>query len=529
MIQRTAHGFAVPPEPPEEIDVEGDPPPPMGGDPEPPVVTPDFSRFSYLLPKLQKPASLLPASPQTLDFLTRLGVTMLEAGNDAKFDSDIPSAYTYFGQFIDHDISQVENKKPHPHFQDSCVLGDPKLAPVADEPKSVSNKRKAILELDCVYGGDPPPPRTGDFMTLMNASKSKFGLPAGKDAKDNDLYREPKCREARLDRVAHIGDRRNDQNLIISQLHVAFLRAHNAIVSQGKTFKEAQRTLLQHYHYVVVYDFLKKHIAHPEIVEEVLSGEDLIYNPTDEDFFIPLEFTAAAFRFGHSMIRSKYYLNDIVKLTTLGDLFTLTALSSNGFTVATPWLGFPTLPDYKLIHWRPFLKGGANVARKLDTRLVEPLFTILDETEQPVPCERRLAVQDLKRGYMMRMPTGQAVARALQPHVNAVDIEVLTPAQIKEVAADNPEQLKVLEESGFLLERTPLWFYILAEAAHGGGNRLGPVGSRLVAEVIIQLIRRSKDSFLATPGWKPSLPAAINGDFTLPDLLSLAGVLEPKT
>jgi hypothetical protein len=391
----------------------------------------------------------------------------------------------------------------------------------------VENTRASILKLDCVYGGNPSPPRKGQFLALSDATKTNKGLPKGKEFKDNDLKRGLPSKEARRDRVAQIADRRNDQNLIISQLHVAFLRAHNYIANQGGSFEKAQAELIKHYHWLIVHDYLRR-IADTRIVDEVLAGADRIYDPPPGEFYLPLEFTVAAFRFGHSMIRSKYYLNNNVISAMLGDLYTLTALSNNGQTVATPYFGWPTLPDYKIIHWREYLPGGQNVARRIDTRLVEPLSTVLDETEQPVPCERRLAVQDLKRGYIMRIPTGQAVARALKPRVHAVDIQVLSPAEILEVAEKtNTEQKKALEESGFLLERTPLWFYILAEAARGGGKRLGPVGSRLVAEVIIGLIRRVKTSFLNDKTWKPNLPSATQGDFTIQDLLNLAGVLEP--
>jgi hypothetical protein len=522
-MQRVAHGFSVPPtlEGVGEIAVDniglsdGDPAPPAG------LAASNLSGFGYLFEWQNDPASLLPELPGTLEFLTHLGVTMLDANNDTNFDSNIPAAYTYLGQFIDHDIIFTEVLKQHQHFAHSCILGAPELAPLADAHTKVQNLRKSILQLDCVYGSDPP--RKDDFLLLSNASKTNSGPPTGLDAKNRDLPRGPKSAEARADRVAHIGDKRNDQNLIISQLHVAFLRAHNALVSQGKSFDEARTLLQQFYHRVVVYDFLRKQIADPNIVDEVLSGADLVYNPTAETFFLPLEFTAAAFRFGHSMIRSTYYLNNHFQIRTLGGLFTLTALSGN--IVATPGLGFPTLPDNKIIHWKQFLRGGINVARRIDTQLVEPLFTVLDETEQPVQCERRLAVQDLKRGYMMKLPTGQAMARALKPHVHAVDIEVLTPQQIKAVAA-NADQRRVLEESGFLLERTPLWFYILAEAAHGGGNRLGPVGSRVVAEVIIGLIRMNNKTFPNIPGWPSALPISSPVDTTLTDLLNLAGVVE---
>jgi hypothetical protein len=338
---------------------------------------------------------------------------------------------------------------------------------------------------------------------------------------DHDLPRQGmSSKYPKLDRAALIGDPRNDQNLMISQLHLAFLRAHNAIVKKGHTLEEARTLLRQHYHWIIINDYLKK-VADPIIVDQVLADPHPIYPPAGK-FFLPLEFTVAAFRFGHSMIRSSYYINRnfLAGGIPLHMLFTLTALSDN--IAPTYGKGFPSLPENRIIEWRRFLEGGDNAARRIDTQMVNPLFALLDETEQPVLCERSLAVQDLKRGYMLRMPTGQAIAQTLK-------VQVMSAQEIEAVAV-NEAQRNVLRNSGFS-SRTPLWFYILAEASQGGGNRLGPVGSHLVARVLIGLVRRSANSILdpnlSSPGWVPTL-GTVEGTFALPDLLRLAGVLENK-
>jgi hypothetical protein len=126
---------------------------------------------------------------------------------------------------------------------------------------------------------------------------------------------------------------------------------------------------------------------------------------------------------------------------------------------------------------------------------------------------------------LLRLPTGQAVARALQQKLSGVrNVPVLGPNRIRNGAASQ-EQVAVLEDGGFL-ERTPLWYYILAEAAVlENGRRLGPVGGTIVAEVLVGLVRRSENSILRTTGWEPTLPSADEGTFTLADLLRLAGVL----
>lgn len=483
--------------------------------------------FNYLFPELQSdPSHRLPETGQTLTDLELLGASMQDPGEEPKTDSTIPAAYTYFGQFLAHDIVSSKVEKRDPKLTDSCILDDKKLAPIAlsEISKNVRNNRTSILELECVYGGSPP--LEGSLMRLGEIElKAPSAWPIGKD-KHFDLIRGPKSEIAKEDRVAQIGDKRNDENIIVSQLHVAFLRAHNAIVKRLRAsgmvepeneFREAQKILRQHYQWIVIHDYLKK-IADPQIVDAVLAGPNLPNAPSANALALPLEFAVAAFRFGHSMIRGTYYYNDDFRVRPLKRLYTLTTLSNNLFP--TPNKGSFNLREDKVIKWEEFLQGGRNRARRIDTRLVEPLFEILDEANLPMPCDARLAVQDLKRGFMLRMPTGQAVATHLQ-------LPKLTPDQILSVAA-NKTQASILSGSGFL-DNTPLWFYLLAEAAHHNqGDSLGPVGSVIVAEVLVGLVRSSKDSFLShdfhSAGPFPFLgPTA--GEFTLQDLLLFAGVM----
>jgi hypothetical protein len=100
----------------------------------------------------------------------------------------------------------------------------------------------------------------------------------------------------------------------------------------------------------------------------------------------------------------------------------------------------------------------------------------------------------------------------------------MSAAQIEKVAASvSKEQLAAVRDGGFA-ERTPLWYYVLAEAAAAASGTLGPVGSTIVAEVLIGLVRGSKDSILRKKDWKPVL-GETPGRFTLSDLLKLATVL----
>ena len=488
------------------------------------TVTVDLQDFDYLFPKLQAdPANLLPESRKTRDQLVELGRVMRDDIGDKNGagDSNIPSAYTYFGQFVDHDITLEKVSAPLPN------LIDPNLVPLPLDKirNTIHNARNATLDLDSVYGLlTPRDPKNRNklqigIVTALNGT-SKPSLRPPKKGTDNDLPRDPRNADPVNDRAAKIGDPRNDENTVISQLHLAFLKAHNVLIDQGKTFRQAQRIIREHYQHIVVQDFLKR-IADPQIVDGILKNGNKLYDAMAEPFFLPLEFSVAAYRFGHSMVRADYDFNlnfnksgeDGTFPASLGLLFTFTALSGE--------LGsFDTLPENWIIEWKNFVDTGVpfNKARLFDTKLVEPLFQLPDIQGAPEKGDgARLAVRNLLRGYLLRIPTGQAVARSIGQ-------TPLTPKEI-ETAAHNAAQVKALQDGKFL-ERTPLWYYVLVEAsAKAQGQHLGPVGSTLVAEVLIGLVRRSKDSILRQKDWKPTLPSAKPGTFVLSDLLKFAGVL----
>jgi len=420
---------------------------------------PPPSHFDYMFPTLQsEPGALLPETEQTVANLKRLGRAMSESSDAPQSDSATPAAYTYYGL------------SPH---------GNPEF-------------------------------RDGDRMRLGRVSATG-NRPPGKDDL-NDLNRRPPSSDPKIDREAIIGDPRNDENLIVAQLHVAFLRAHNALIANGHSFAEASLLLRQHFQWLVIHDFLKR-IADPETVNKILTrGHNLFYTPPAGELFMPLEFSVAAYRFGHSMVRGVYRYNLNFPQATLGELFTLTAFSGNINPI--PGQGFATLPENWIIEWEDFLDGGRNPARRIDPHLTEPLSALRDFAGNPLPDEAMLSVRNLLRGYQLRIPTGQAVAKKL-------GLQPMTAAQIE--AAAGEAQAQILRETG-LSTRTPLWYYILAESANHLPDHLGPVGSTIVAEVLIELARRSEDSILSQANWPPTLGAA-PGRFTLHDLLRLAGAL----
>ncbi|MEU4235915.1 LysM peptidoglycan-binding domain-containing protein [Actinoplanes sp. NPDC026619] len=489
--------------------------------------------FDFLFPGLQDDeANLLPQAANTPELLKNLGSAMVDT-DVAGDDSPIPAAYTYFGQFVDHDIT-LEVQKGFGSATMAQLL-DPAMTPlnVAQIRNALLNERTPTLDLDSVYGLPAPhDPADGNKMQVGTVTPfvpprpAPFARPPGTEGDDFlDLPREPADPgNIEHDRAAVIGDPRNDENLIVSQLHVAFLRAHNALVGQGLSFADAQRVLRQHYQHVVVHDFLKR-IADPAIVDDIVANGNRWFDPLSEPSFMPLEFSVAGYRIGHTMVRAAYNFNSNFQLdsrpATLELLFTFTALSGE-------LGGAATLPENWIIQWENIVGDDPAVmkTRRLDPSLAAfrnnefgalfALKKVTGETETP-DLAARLAVRNLLRGYRLRLPTGQAVAE----HIG---IQPLTKDEIL-AAAGSADQRLALEAGGFQF-RTPLWYYVLAEAKHfHNGAHLGPVGSTLVAEVLIGLVRRSTDSILTQPGWTPSLPAAKPGSFELADLLRLAGVL----
>ncbi len=498
----------------------------------------DLQDFDYLFPTLQSdPQALLAESPETVANLKRLAVTMADddlPGQDG--NSPIPAAYTYFGQFVDHDITLEVTSGAVSEDPSGLLSPDLTPLPLAEVRASIRNGRTATLDLDSIYATPArrhptkPDHLLVGSVTELGSRPEPQARPAGKGL-DNDLPREPPSTDITHDRAALIGDPRNDENTIISQLHVAFLKAHNRLVDDGHPFDRARRILRQHYQHVVIHDFLRR-VADPTVVEDVLTNGNRWYDALSEPFYLPLEFSVAAYRFGHTMIRAGYDFNRNFHTgqdasggpATLEFLFTFTALSGQlGFGAPTD---HPTLPENWIIEWERLIgddvePGG--LARRIDTRLSAvvggqrlALFNLQTIDGQPeTGLAAQLSARNLLRGYRLRMPTGQAVARLL-------GLPVLTEQQLR--GAVGERQAAELEAGAFL-DRTPFWYYVLAEAAAHGGAHLGPVGSRIVAEVLIGLVRRSEDSILRTPGWTVSLPSQTPGRFELADLLRFAGVL----
>lgn len=465
-------------------------------------------------------------------------------GDDAEENHRIDSGYTYLGQFIDHDLT----------FDPASSLQK------INDPDAIVDFRTPRFDLDCVYGRGPedqPYMYESDEIHLLlgkkmsgnNSDPNSRDLPRANPDPDNV---DP---QSRVPKRAIIGDKRNDENVIVSQLQATFIRFHNKVAdyllaqNPDTSFEQIQRVVRWHYQWVVINDFLPL-IVGKHMVENILPhlkhhGPFLdhppvfkIYNPKNEPF-IPVEFSVAAYRFGHSMVRPFYRLNS----TVIQPIFRVPP----DFTTIPPILGlngFGQFPEGWAIDWDLFFDAGQSETEgpnrvqksyKIDTSLVNPLsqlpeFFGKDNSKSPMS----LAFRNLKRGVSFGLPSGQTVARflGLEP---ISDSNLKVGKATKEDDEKNKPIVELQDEAGNpvgkeFVDNAPLWFYILAEAQQQfdgndkTGIHLGPIGGRIVAETFIGLLLGDSSSYLSQyPNWKPEAPFTNKeGKFRMRDLINFA-------
>jgi hypothetical protein len=529
-----------------------------------PATTP----FNYLFDTLvNDPDAHLPAEDPaaTVAALTRLGRALLEGPSTEPGggNSTIPAVFTYLGQFIDHDLTANTDRQ-----NTIGNVSDPDLHP--EDPAVVvaelRNLRLPQLNLDSVYGDGPTfpgGPATGaadqyDGIELkvgtvqLEPNPGTPDIPGDRIPLEADLARDlPR----NADGSAIIGDGRNDENLIIAQLHTAFLRFHNATVkwvrrheanaytSERDIFERAQQLVRWHYQWIVVNDFLAK-VTLPGVVDQVVVDGNQLFAKRDGEVYMPLEFSVAAYRFGHSMVRGAYDFNrnfgrpgNVITVAPFGLLFAFTGSGGFGRRGNQP-KNTDVLPFNWVIEWDRFVEEAPrfpdHLARKIDTNLAPPLFSMANEVQglpTNTPPEilikeilERLAVRNLLRGYQLSIPTGQAIANLLQ----------LSPMTAEELKSSTNDELNAALADGGFLERTPLWYYVLKEAeVRAGGHSLGELGSRIVVETIVGQLRNDPDSYLSQryPGWTPERGVRLPDGQpvrTIKDLFRFAGVLPTR-
>ena len=440
-------------------------------------------------------------------------------GNDAE-ESGIPALYTYFGQFIDHDITFDPMSSLMQH----------------SDPNALTDFRTPAFDLDNVYGRGP------NDQPYLYDNSSKFLLGDLLDNGAPDLPRN----NANI-RRALIGDPRNDENSIVSQFQCLLLRFHNRKVDDnpGCDFAEIQKLVRFHYQWIVLHDFLPR-IIHSSVLASLktkgkFDRKKLEFFHWKNEPFMPVEFSVAAYRLGHSMIRPGYRLND--DNATLLPIF---PVPSQGFPFGLT--GFQAMDHKRGIDWGHFIdidirsygtesdadaatKKRLQFAYRLDTSVVTPLQDLPPSVAPDPPPS--LPQRNLIRSFELGLPTGQDVARAMDVRVMSDKEIVIGKAVDKPGDGDIKGTIADIAGLEAFKGKCPLWTYILAEAAHHVETvpipvtekmsittpRLGPVGGRIVAEVFLGLMFGDNNSLLsADPNWTP--PSG--KPFALKDLVKYA-------
>ena len=409
---------------------------------------------------------------------------------------DMTAGMTFLGQFLDHDMTLDITSS---------------LAQQVD-PEMIQNFRVPTFGLDSVYGSGPAgSPHIFDqsvdngLTTLLIEPVAGSELMCRDGSLKFDLPRNSQ-------NTPLTGDPRNDENMVLSQMQVAFIKFHNAVVSKVKTdfglthatevFLEAQRLTRWHYQWVILHEFLPKTIGQP-LVDDILGHGRKFYKWRNAPY-IPVEFSVAAYRFGHSQVRPSYRVN--FGPNDPGQVFALFFNDNLAVNpVVTDMRGGTRGPN-RFIDWQTFFDFGDGKARnnkRIDTRISTVMF---DLPGLPAGGPQALAQLNLLRHLTFKIPSGQRVAAAMS----------LSPLPESDLADLKPFNLH---------NRTPLWFYCLREAdVTADGKRLGPVGGRIVGEVMIGLLQGDSSSYLCQdPDWTPSF--GVGGKFTMVDLLKMAGVV----
>ncbi len=448
------HGVTIPP------NVRDSVLPPSSGD--------QPSRFGVLFEREpEQPDDLV------LGQLGRSGGQMQDAGlidQTAVRDATTPAGFTFLGQFIDHDITLMS------------------MPPALGQPQdliSVVNLRTPRLDLDTVFGKGP-----------ADLDSAKFYDPATLELRlsDNgrDIVRFGPAQSEKL-----IPDTRNDQTVILVQLHVLFMKLYNHLLGMipgdptdiGRYTQARQRTV-RHFQNIVLNDYLPR-IVGRDAVDAALARGASRYAAMVENFpsklVMPVEFSFAAFRFGHSQLRDVYRLN----ANTIRVLF-------NQPGVVDDLNGNQPILEPLFIDWDLFFEvsetGGGPahpnriLSRKFDTFLSPSLLRLRPPAIPNLPVS--LAERNLRRGRAFLLPSGQSVAGQIDiPAITDLGFAADVIATQNAVTLDNQNVVDIRE-------RTPLWYYVLREAELAGGNQLTGVGAWIVAETFVGLLLNDERSIL---------------------------------
>jgi hypothetical protein len=343
-------------------------------------------RFGRMFPELS-PAY---TRPDILEAIGAVGGPMDGKSSDDRTDS-VPVGLVFFGQFVDHDIT----------LDASSTFGS-----VVDDASEIANVRTPTLDLDCIYGLGP---EAAPYLFVQGGAFGGAKLLTGADnpgqgaLHEHDLLRAPNGR-------AIIGDPRNDENRIISQIQLALIRFHNLVcdtlhsekgLEEHDLYVAARQTTTWHYQWALVNDFLTAMCGVP-VVERILGCGRQHYCGGVP--FIPVEFSVAAYRFGHSMIPME------IQTRKGSDKFELF-----GAKLGT---GFDPVSDPEaVVDWHELLFTPENRqverAQKLDTLLAGDLLNLPFIPASAPAAEKSLATRNLLRGNAFLLPRGEKVAQAI--------------------------------------------------------------------------------------------------------------------
>ena len=490
--------------------------------------------------------------------LDRLGDEMIETDEDApEQNSDISPVFTYFGQFIDHDITANTDREAGLSVIDSAIVEPVERERVESE---LGNLRFGSLNLDSVYGGGPT---QGEFAQRMTEAlrwpwdRAKLWVGTDIDAGFGtiDLPKDPGRDLLRLGRVingdgapfeesdiinlapglremfmrdgeirvqrAIIGDARNDENLAVAQFHLAMVRLHNRIVDAAHKFDGPlnDREALFHwarqqvswiYQWLVVNIYLPT-ICDPEVVEGVRANGAALYNqlllraptPGSDLMPLPLEFSVSAFRFGHTMVRAKYDWSALFgektgpkdPLISRADFKQLFQFTGSAKNpMGLPdGTNAPRLPSHWLVEWDRLIDTDLG---KFPHRSARKIDTKL------APRLKELDNEDDGVHSAMRQLARRNLRRGHRLNIPSAQacIAGVNAVTGRDIQTLTPDQLHAgsagaaIKEGGFT-QSTPLWFYVLREAEVVSTGRLGKLGSTLVAETLLGLVMNDPNSY----------------------------------
>lgn len=402
------------------------------------------------------------------------------------------SGYAYLGQFLAHDISRLRR-------------GGHDLQPPGFTDDPIISGTTAALDLSSVYDG-----ATEDSqLRLPGTAYMRLGAALGIHGERIDGYDLPRHKGQ-----ADIADQRNDENFIVSQLHLQFLRLHNFFVDELKSafqshetealFDAAKTQTTLHFQDVILHDFLYE-VLHPDVWKAlVYKREGIIWEPgTSESAVLPVEYTGAAGRFGHSMVRDSYHLNREASVD-LRELFQLTGEGrlgaepdiKNGVpaTHLIDWLLFFDFPKYTT---RVRIPAEPNRAIRISPRV---RIKLEHTASLAFKGSTHLAIRNLHRGIQLGMASAQDIIDYTLDHHAALlgqqGIELKAMTRVEMGSERNYPPLRFCDR---LYENTPLWFYILSEAyldTPDGKGKLGVLGSLIMADSIMGLLKLDPNSIL---------------------------------